>query len=923
MYSDSPSSRKLAAILFADIVGYTSLMQRDEQEASTLLRRFQKTIEAKVQKHNGRIVNFYGDGALCTFDIPLSAVRCAMELQNIFLSAPEVPVRIGIHSGTVTLERDKIFGDAVNIASRIESMASAGAILLSKKVRNEVKNNPDLELKSLGSFDFKNIEESMEIFALTNEGFPVPKREEMKGKLKDNSGSFFQNIWKKKLPQVLIVYILLAWIGLQLFDWALNQFGISPYWSQIFFIAVIGIIPSLLVYLNNRERIHNSHLKLGEKVLFPSNFALVGVVLFLMFRSADLGAITKNITYINEDGKEETHQIIKTEFKKQFPIFPFEPINKSDSINAWIGLGIHSSIEYFLNQDKYLDVSYILLPRDRAKNGEYFTKVEKLQKSKVYRDDLYVDGRYQYINGKYELIPTIRNKVNGNLVKEKRFISPDLFAVLDSVVTFLRNGVGLTPSQIDESLVLKGSEILVSKNVEALKEFLIGLCLGNESEQWEKAIELDSVWVLPAVALCDIYTWYSSGKVESKLLIDRVVRHMNNLPFQEQIAIRIQKHLIYGEWDKAEKLVKLQLEIEPGNDDFNFMLSDLYLRTGQVEKYISQAEKHYASNPTLRTGSLAAEAALMKGEPHTVINGIEPILERDPNLVWALQLMLQAYIHQGKYDLAEETVDKIILISPDIELNISKSLEAIHYLKTNGHSKESLTKFIGRYRFENSEMYVDHNVIGNHLYTKAENQLGIFLYQAGKKKVVHGYHYKSFNLELIFNDREMVYALKYTETSGTDEWVNYMWKQDSLIWNAESLLRQGKYDEAYKAINAAVAAHPEHYYLKQQLEHLQYLQIHSEEEVQKNLQRVAGDYSGAKFWVEKGLLYYKRPGLARRILRPINDNRFITLSRYMTTYEFVEEDDKVVGIRAYLHDYETGEWNMNPNWYYERTSLKD
>ena len=198
------SVRQLAAIMFADIVGYTSLMQHDEHHASTLLRHFQKQLEEKVTQHNGRIVNFYGDGCLCTFQIPLDAVRCGVALQSAFRQTPNVPVRIGIHSGTVTLEGDKIFGDSVNITSRIESMGMAGSILLSKKVRDEVKNNPDLDLQSLGSYEFKHVEEPMEIFAVANKGLNVPSRKEMQGKFKPRS--YNKIVWLS----LAVVFLLLA-----------------------------------------------------------------------------------------------------------------------------------------------------------------------------------------------------------------------------------------------------------------------------------------------------------------------------------------------------------------------------------------------------------------------------------------------------------------------------------------------------------------------------------------------------------------------------------------------------------------------------------------------------------------------------------------------------------------------------------------
>ena len=215
MESKSPDTkRQLAAILFADIAGYTALMQKDETTASALLRRFQKELEKKVPEKNGRIVNFYGDGALCIFDTPLEAVQCAMDLQNNFKNEPLVPVRIGVHSGTIVFDNGKVYGDSINLASRIESMGIPGAVLISKKVRNEIKNRPNLNTTSLGSFAFKNVDEPMEVFALSNEGFTIPKRKEMQGKVKQ-AVPFKLN---KLLLPVIVGVLFLAVLGLWKFN---------------------------------------------------------------------------------------------------------------------------------------------------------------------------------------------------------------------------------------------------------------------------------------------------------------------------------------------------------------------------------------------------------------------------------------------------------------------------------------------------------------------------------------------------------------------------------------------------------------------------------------------------------------------------------------------------------------------------------
>lgn len=178
------NEHKLAAIVFADIAGYTAMMQENEQTALILLNRFKEVLERVSPQYGGRIVQYFGDGCLLAFESTTHSVDCAIALQKEFNLAPEVPVRIGMHQGDVVFQNQNVFGDGVNIASRIESLGIPGAILLSKMIRDQIKNKTEYLIVSLGSFEFKNVAEGMEVFALANAGLVVPKREQMQGKLK-------------------------------------------------------------------------------------------------------------------------------------------------------------------------------------------------------------------------------------------------------------------------------------------------------------------------------------------------------------------------------------------------------------------------------------------------------------------------------------------------------------------------------------------------------------------------------------------------------------------------------------------------------------------------------------------------------------------------------------------------------------------
>jgi adenylate cyclase len=202
--------RQLAAILFTDIVGYTALMQENEQKAVALIKHYNVALNETVALRNGKVLNYYGDGSLCSFPSVTEALYCAIELQKELQTEPNVPLRIGLHVGEVFFENEKALGDGVNVASRIQSLGQANTIFFSKEIFDKIRNQPEFKSISIGFFEFKNVDQPMEVFALANEGLNIPKKETLEGKLKSGLSKNSRTVQIKVVAAVAIVLLLVA-----------------------------------------------------------------------------------------------------------------------------------------------------------------------------------------------------------------------------------------------------------------------------------------------------------------------------------------------------------------------------------------------------------------------------------------------------------------------------------------------------------------------------------------------------------------------------------------------------------------------------------------------------------------------------------------------------------------------------------------
>src|ERR1700748_1684810 len=211
--------RKLAAIMFTDMVGYSALSQRDEKLAQELLEEHRRLLREIFPRFNGTEIKTIGDAFLVEFGSALEAAQCAIEIQRTLAKRNHdvnadrrIELKIGIHIGDVVHREGDVYGDGVNIASRIEALAGAGGICVSMDVERQIRNALEARFEKFGTADLKNIKLPMDLFRIVLPWEPGGQTE-----------SRVTPIRKKSLLPVSAAAVML--IALVIFggDWVLDR----------------------------------------------------------------------------------------------------------------------------------------------------------------------------------------------------------------------------------------------------------------------------------------------------------------------------------------------------------------------------------------------------------------------------------------------------------------------------------------------------------------------------------------------------------------------------------------------------------------------------------------------------------------------------------------------------------------------------
>jgi len=624
-----PQSRQLAAIMFTDIVGYTAMMQQNEQKAVTVIKHYNTALEKSVSQYNGQVLNYYGDGSLCIFHNALDAVSCSLAVQAELKKDPVVPLRIGLHIGEVFFEADKALGDGVNVASRVQSLGLGNTILLSAEFYDKIKNNSSIVAKSLGRFHFKNVDKPMEVFALTNEGLTVPQRKKIEGKLSN------KNIQTRNIL-VLVALIVFAAVAFLIYKNSLPDTVHTKHSEKS-----IAVLPFLDLSVNKDQEYLAEGLseEIINSITAINTLKVIGRTSSFQYKGKGLDAQSigekLNVSFILEGSIQKSGNKLR---------ITTQLIRVRDNSTAWSQRFDKELKDIFAIQDSIASkiVENLKITLSETERPRL---IKKETVPEVYA--LYLKGLYTYKEKQYE------KSIEYNLASVKMdslFAPPYAYIALAKIWL-----INLFQAYADFNAIREA------------KEFA------------KKSIRLDPDLAEGYSALGLLAWSVELDFTEAKLNFEKSIQ-LN--PSASLIKNRYAYFLVWmGEFDRAETFARDAISSDPADYNGYINISNAYIykkKFNEAEKSIVKGRRLFPDNPEFE--DLAIGEKFYSGNYEQVIQSIKPLLAHDPATVSEalLSFLCIAYLKNGNSPESKNILKLLIEKKADDKSSINYCLARIY-----------------------------------------------------------------------------------------------------------------------------------------------------------------------------------------------------------------------------------------------------
>ncbi|MFC1530642.1 adenylate/guanylate cyclase domain-containing protein [Gemmatimonadota bacterium] len=635
--------RRLAAIFALDMVGYSRLMEGDE--AGTLSR--QKTyrtdlIDPSIANHHGRVVKGTGDGLLAEFASAVDAVECAAEIQRAMPDLEKdvstdrkIAFRIGINVGDIVAEDGDIYGEGVNVAARIESLADHGGVFISGSAFSQVRGKVELGFEDMGPHTVKNIEEPVHVYRVLldpGDAGSIPGQTKKSG-LK-------RQLLRRRVPHFIGLYLVGSWAFLEFTDWAVNQFTLSPVVGTFVLSLLLLLLPTAVWLAWYHGARGPDGWKRADAIFMLTNLALAAGILFRPggIEIGELVTRDPEGRAARQTRASALESLEDTEDPRRIAVLYFEPRSPQEEV-PYLAAGLTEALINELRTVDALDVT--------SRNGSALFRgavVPTDSIGEVLQVGTIVDGTVALSEDQVRVEVALVRAASGETFRGHTVVRPrtEMFELQAELATqvalFLREMLGEEVELIERQIGAEDVEAWeLLQRARAQSDLAAQLADAGNEMAWERMAAADSMlalaeeiapeWVEPTVArgwlAFESSRWAGvSEQDDAEEWIDRGMNHAQialQLDPENADALQLRGKLEYWRWildldpdpDAAERLfnqaeadLRQAIANDPNQAGAWDFLSHLLINKEQTAEAKMAASRAYQADTYLRNADV-------------------------------------------------------------------------------------------------------------------------------------------------------------------------------------------------------------------------------------------------------------------------------------------------------------------------------
>lgn len=513
--------------------------------------------------------------------------------------------------------------------------------------------------------------------------------------------SLFKDLWRRRVPQILGIYLIAVKLIEEFVNWLVGRFVLSPNLPDFSITLLLSLIPTVLIlaYFHG-ARSQRKWVK-AEKIIVPVNLIISVALLFFLFYGRDLGAARKTVIYIDDEGLTIERTIPKSEFRKKVALTYFDNKTGNPELD-WLQYGIVLSLRVDLVQDLYLNVGAGFDPKLKEAGFQEGVGVPLTLKRKIAQDrhlDYFVSGSFTGDNEGFTVNTSLYETKRMKLLGEKSFTGKDIFKLIDEMSVQLKHDLKIPVYYIEE-IEDKPVPEMLTESLVAFRLFCIGHYLHEIEGDYEKAadylkraVEEDPTFAYAWYELANVY-FPSSKSREAEEAIRAAMQHDYKLPEKDKFDVKYFYYYIFKQdQEMIFTLAKRRVELFPHDIEGHFWLADSYRMKNQLDEALSEYELILELDP--EQYNYFQEIAKIyedKGEFEKALEYHKKYADKFPDDPTSFSTVGALYKTLGDFEQAKAYYKKVLLIEPE---NIRVLLTLAGIDSNLGNFDQALEQYLG------------------------------------------------------------------------------------------------------------------------------------------------------------------------------------------------------------------------------------